>query len=175
MRFLVLEYPVEQAFFLNFTRIHPRSTADLIIEPAAKPSANQTAIVLLRNAPWVQIEARLERLQREHAPVHELRRDPKTMQWLGRITLHPGEFRDPGAKALSQVLKGLGSPWIHVESGVLHLRARIPEPVAPDLAERAEAVLRKAGIEAQAEIREFSPHDYSVWQQLIQQSVGLSS
>ncbi|MHB8633423.1 MAG: hypothetical protein ACYDBQ_05565 [Thermoplasmatota archaeon] len=178
MLFLVVEFAGGELPFIEFTRLHPGSTVDLIIEAQdarrSGPHTRQETVFLVKGAPWPATEAFVNSVAAAHGTVHPIRREPRLGVWLGRVGLRPRALEGPTAYVLNNLLRGLGAPWIHCEGGVLHLRVRLPEPEPPGLVEGAEAALAFAGIEAQAEAREYGAHDYSVWQELVEQSVGLS-
>lgn len=178
MKFLVVEFAGGDLPFSVFTEEHPGATADLVVEAIdprrSGPHTRHETLFMLKGAPWSATEAFVRSLSVSHGIVHTLRRDPEAGIFLGRVGLRFHAIPAKVAKALAGLLRGLGSPWIHCSGGVLHMRVRVPEPEPAGLIEGAEAALAFAHVEAQAELREFSPHDYSVWQELLEQSVGLA-
>lgn len=173
---LVLEFPAAGGDLLPFTQENPGSTIELIAEPTPAGSHDTvTALVLVRGAPWQAIDKFVATKLALGGPVTTLRRVPVESMWFGRATFHPSAFRSANAKALFSVLPMVGPPWVHMEHGVVHLRARIKDAAhADDVLQVAQDTLRAGGLEAQAVVQEVSPKDHSVWENLVQHGIGLS-
>lgn len=173
---LVVEYLAEGSEFPPFTRTHPGSTVDLIAELAASEDLDRrTALVMVRGAPWQALDALVADLGQRNAPVTTMRRDPARSLWFGRVTFHPSRFRSPSARAIAGLLGVIGPPWIHVEHGVVHLRARLKDPaLAEDVLHLTAERLRAAGVDAQVVVQEVSPKDHSVWETLVQAGLGIT-
>lgn len=172
---LVIEYPgqADDHDFPGFTRKHRGSSVDLLVEPGV--GETRQALVLVRGAPWTAIQELAAELQRTRAPVQSLRVDAAEEMWFGRITYHASTMNEPIAKAFAGIHTMHGPPWVHVESGVVHLRARLRDPAqAEDVLHLAQEALRAAGAEAQVVVQEISPKDHSVWESLVRHGIGLS-
>lgn len=173
---LVIEASAAGGELPDFTRQNPGSTIDLMAEPAAQGNDDDlSALVLVRGAPWQDIDGFVAELGRKQGPVTTLRRTPVESLWFGRATFHPSTFRTQGAKALQSLMGMMGPPWVHIEHGVVHIRARIKDPAkAEDLLQRAVESLRAAGQDPQVVVQEVAPKDHSVWEGLVQRGIGLS-
>lgn len=172
---LVVEYAGEDVDFPPFTRANPGSTADLLVEPADEDAAERSMLVLLRGAPAPQTDAFLARLAKDRGPVETLRRDPKAPLWFGRVRFRPSRLDAPSAKALVAVAPLIGAPWVHVEHGVVHLRARLKDPESAEEAVLlVQESLRAAGVDAQVAAQEVGSRDHSVWEELVRHGIGLS-
>lgn len=171
---LVVEFPGE-GDFPPFTRENPGATVDLIAEPSQHGHRKTTCLVLVRNAPWPAIQALVADLARRRAPLSTLRSEPEEGTWFGRATYDGSTFTVPSAKAVASLLDLVGPPWVHVEAGVVHLRARLRDPTqAEDVLHLAQEALQAAGTEAQVVVQEIAPKDHSVWESLVQHGIGLS-
>jgi hypothetical protein len=172
---LVAEYAAEDSEFAQFTRAHPGSTVDLMTEQAARDARAHTALALVRGAPWAAIEALVLALRRRTPPAQALRSDARQARWFGRVAFDVGGAGLEANPALARVIDQVGPPWLHVEAGVVHLRARLREPRHPDeVLALAEEGLREAGVEAQTIVQEVAERDHSVWEDLVRHSIGLS-
>jgi hypothetical protein len=173
---LVVEYTGEDIDFPPFTRSHPGSTIDLMVEPAAGTrEAPRTMLVLVRGAPMAATDALVAEMARTKAPLEALRRDPAESLWFGRVHFRPADLASPSARALAGLAQSIGPPWVHVESGVVHLRARLrDEEWAEEVLQAAEKDLGAAGLDAQVVVQEVSPKDHSVWESLVRHGIGLS-
>lgn len=174
---LVVEYPGEDSEFPAFTRQNRGATVDLMVEPGDPAAATRRqALVLVRDAPWPAIQALVADLSRRRAPVTTLRAEAAEEMWFGRVTYDPQIHVHPTAKAVASLLDLIGPPWIHVESGVVHLRARLRGPAqAEDVLQLAQEGLRAAGTDAQVVVQEVSTKDHSVWESLVRHGIGLNA
>ena len=173
---LIVEFPAAGGELLPFTQQNPGASVELIAEPSP-PGARDTvtALVLVRGAPWQAIDEFVATKLGAGGPVTTLRRVPVESLWFGRATFHPSAFRSDNAKALLSVLPLVGPPWVHMEHGVVHLRARIKDPThAEEVLHLTQQTLVAGGLEAQAIVQEVSPKDYGVWETLVQRGIGMS-
>lgn len=172
---LVVEYSGEDVDFPPFTRAHPGSTVDLLVEPGPAEGSERSMLALLRGAPWQATDAFLKQLARSRGPVETLRRQPKSSLWFGRVRFKPSQLSAPSAKALVAVSDLIGPPWVHVEHGVVHLRSRLKDPAqAEEVLRLVQDSLRAAGVDAQVAVQEVSPKDHSVWESVVQHGIGLN-
>jgi hypothetical protein len=172
---LVVEYPSSEEAIAPFTRAHAGATVDLMVEPDDAARQHRSELVLVRGAPMAEIEALLQQVRKTHAPVQELRRDAVAGLWFGRLHFQAGKLGAPSAKALGKLAAHIGPPWVHVENGVVLLRARLRDTASPDATlEMAQALLAEAGFDAQCVVQEVSPRDHSVWEALVQHGIGLT-
>jgi hypothetical protein len=172
---LVLESSAKGGELPPFTQQNPGATIDLMAEGKSEATPDrQTAVLLVRGAPWQATERFVAYLSSVHAPVTTLRASPEDGLWFGRVTFREATFHSPVAKAVQALAGMIGPPWVHLEHGVGHLRARIRDPAhAEDLIHLAEESLRAIGVEAQVVAQEVSPRDHSVWEELVQHGIGL--
>lgn len=170
---LVVEYTGDDDEFPPFTRLNRGATVDLMAEPGS--GDERRALILVRNAPWPAVQALVAGLERRHPPVQTIRADPAEEMWFGRATYDRRAPKSPAGRVIAGLLDLIGPPWVHVESGVVHLRARLRDPAqAEDVLHLAEEGLRAAGAEAQAVVQEVAPKDHSVWESLVRHGIGLS-
>jgi hypothetical protein len=176
LRFLVVEFPSEEFVMTRFTRAHPLCTVDLIAERAVPQGGGHVhpILFLAKGVAWREFHALLDELARVHEPAQVLRRDPAGLAWLCRVNIHESHL-GPEGHALAQFEDRFGPPWLHVEQGVLHLRARLdPALDAERLVAQLTGFLEATGVAAQVEVRELGPTDYGVWEELLQAGAGLS-
>ncbi|MEA3137733.1 MAG: hypothetical protein QOC71_2014 [Thermoplasmata archaeon] len=174
--FVVVEYPQADTPLAAFTLNVPGSTVDLISEPAVVTGDDlvHPSVALIRGAPAADVDALLRRLARSY-DVETLERNDGARSWMGRMRIRASMFmHNPGAQVIVQFQHRFGAPWTHMEAGVVHLRARIPESTQPELlADQMRRFFGKAGVDAQVEVREISTKDYGVWDELVQRAIGL--
>jgi len=171
---LVVEYTGEDSEFPAFTRANRGATVDLMVEPGG--SAGRHALVLVRDAAWPAIQALVADLAARRPPVDTLRAEPAEELWFGRVAYEPNKVAHPTVQAVTKLLDLVGPPWIHVESGVVHMRARLRDPaMAEDVLHLAEEGLKATGAEAQVVVQEVSTKDHSVWESLVRHGIGLSA
>jgi hypothetical protein len=176
LRFLVVEFPSEGFVMTRFTRAHPLCTVDLVSERgvAWRGERIHPALFLAKGVAWREFQDLLEELARMHEPATILRRDPAGLAWLCRVSFHESNL-GPEGHALAQFQDRFGPPWLHVEQGVLHLRARLGETMdAEVLVDQLTGFLEATGVQAQVEVQELGPTDYGVWEELLQAGAGLT-
>jgi hypothetical protein len=146
-----------------------------MVEPDDPRRKRRSELVLIRGAPIDAIDALVLELDRTHAPVEASRRDPGASTWFGRIHFEPAHLDSPSGKALAGLSDLIGPPWVHVEAGVVLLRARLRDDVnADDAVERVQKAMAAAGLDAQVVVQEIAPRDHSVWEDLVQHGIGLT-
>jgi hypothetical protein len=175
LKFLIVEFPSESFVMTRFTRAHPLCTVDLISEPARREGREHLYPVffLAKGVGWREFRALLDEMGRVHKPPVVLRRDSAGLAWLCQATIHESHL-GPEGHALAQFQDRFGPPWLHVEQGVLHLRARLAETLdAESLVRQLTGFLEATGVQAQVEVRELGPRDYGVWESLLE-AAGLA-
>ena len=172
---LVVEYPSSEDGLAPFTRDNAGCSVDLLVEPDDAQRRQRSELCLVRGAPLALVDHLLARLRQTHAPVQELRRDEVAMLWFGRLHFNADRLAAPSARALASLADLIGPPWVHVENGVVLLRARLRDGTDADAAlDRAQTALAAAGFDAQCVVQEVSPRDHSVWEALVQHGIGLT-
>lgn len=175
MLVLVVEFTGEESTFPPFTRAHPGATVDLMVEPDDPDRPVRSEFALVRGAPMPVIEGLVRSLAATHSPVEPLRRDAAAGLWFGRLHFQPSRLDTPSSRALSRLRDLIGPPWVHVEAGVVLMRARLRDAAradeAVDLAQRAMA---EEGLDAQVVAQEVSPRDHGVWESLVQHGLGIT-
>ena len=175
--FLIIEYPQQDTPLASFTANVPGSSVDLISEPPVVQGEDlvHPSVVLIRGAPKAQLDALLKRLAGIYA-IEPIERDDAAGSWTGRMRVKESMFvHNAGAQVIVQFQHRFGAPWTHIEQGMVHLRARVPDASQADvLADQMRRYFAKAGVDAQVELREISAKDYGVWDELVQRAIGLS-
>lgn len=168
-RFLVLEYPNEDLLLGRFTETHPGSTVDIISEPGEVIDGDRThpSVVLVKGARSADIDSIITALTAAHEKPTTVRRGDDF--WLGRLRFWERSLQAPGFHALLLLQDRLGAPWLHMEEGVLHLRAQVREEEAAEkLAAEAETFLAAEGKSAQVTLEAVPEKDFGVWRDLVQ-------
>lgn len=172
---LVVEYLADDDELPRFTRAHPGAVVDLMVEPDDESRKQRSELVLARGAPMEDLDAFVAQLRKSRPPVQTLSRDVLGGLWFGRVHFEPARLESPSSKALASLGSMIGPPWVHVEHGVVLLRARLRDPVhADDVVELAQQALAHAGFDAQCVVQEISPRDHGVWEDLVQHGIGLT-
>jgi hypothetical protein len=176
--FLVVEFDGAGLPFAEFTRDNPGTAVDMLSEPAVKEGRERwhPSLVMVRGAGREALERLLTRVRQAYEEPETLRKETRTGTWVGRLRLRESSMHSAAAKALLQFQHRYGVAWTHLESGVLHMRARVNDQAEGDrLAAQVQGFLAESRVEAQVDIVEVSPHDYSVWEELVQFSLGMST
>lgn len=172
---LVVEYLADGDLLPRFTREHAGARVDLMVEPDDESRKQRSELALVRGTTLEDVDALVAQLKETRSPVQTLRRDAVAGLWFGRLHFDTSRLASPSAKALASLGTLIGPPWIHVEHGVVLLRARLRDPVhADDAVELAQQALAAAGFDAQCVVQEVSPRDHSVWEDLVQHGIGLT-
>ena len=174
---LVVELQQAALPLTRFTAEHDGCTIDLITEPPQDVDGQRVhpAIFMVKCAPATAVERLLTRLDSIYGPVRVLRREPGAEAWAGRLQIPEAAMDDPSLQALAKLRERLGVGWVHLEEGVLHVRARVKEGSDPArLAREIQGYLDARGIEAQVTVQEMPEHDFGVWRDLVEYSVGLA-
>jgi hypothetical protein len=172
--FLIVEFPSQDFVMTRFTRAHTLCAIDLVSQrPVVRGGGRAYPTVFqAKGVAWREFQGLLEELSRVHGPPEVLRRDLAGLAWLCRVDMHTTHLGGD-AQALAQFEDRFGPPWLHVEQGVLHLRARLAEGIQPErLIDQLRGFLAATGAQAQVEVRDLAPHDYGVWEELLQASAG---
>lgn len=175
--FVIVEYPQQDTPLAAFTLHVPGTSVDLISEPPV-PQGNDLvhpSVVLIKGSPPADLDALLKRLAKVY-DIEPLERDDSARRWTGRMRLRESMFlHNRGAQVIVQFQHRFGAPWTHIEQGTVHLRARVPEGSEAELlADQMRRFFGKADVDAQVEVREISPKDYGVWDELVQRAIGLA-
>jgi hypothetical protein len=174
--FLIAEFAAGDMLLAGFTALNPGSTVDLISEPVIFETSDRVhpSVLLAKGADPEALDGLLAQLRAAYGRVETLERNDDRKVWLGRLRIRESMIRNTGALVLARFQKRYGVPWVHLEAGLLHMRARIADPdQAEVLADQVRRFLDGAGVEAQVEVREMAAKDYGVWDDLVQRSIGL--
>lgn len=176
-RFLIVEFSGEGITLAEWTRDHPGTTVDVISEPVRREGKDNLhpSLFMVKGADRASLVQVMERLDRVHGPIQSLRVDPVRGQWLGRMTIKESQLKSTTAAAIAQFQHRFGAPWTHLENGVVYMRARLPEKEDSDrLLKQLQGYMAHHQVEAQATVEELSTHDYGVWDDLVQASIGMA-
>ncbi|HUR24829.1 MAG TPA: hypothetical protein VM327_02310 [Candidatus Thermoplasmatota archaeon] len=175
--FVIVEFAQPDTPLAAFTLHLDGATVDLISEPALLVGEDlvHPSVVLIRGAPASDLSALLKRLATLW-DLETIERDDSRRSWMGRMRIKDSMLgHDPGAQVIMQFQHLFGAPWMHIEQGTIHLRARIVDPARAELlADEMRRYFAQVGVEAQVELREISAKDYGVWDELVQRAIGLS-
>lgn len=176
-RFLVVEFSGEGLTLAEWTRDHPGTTVDVISEPVklVGKDPSHPSLFLVKGADRAALVQVMERLDRVHGPVESLNLDALRGQWLGRMTVKESQMKSTTAASVAQFQHRYGAPWTHLEDGIVYMRARLPDKEdASRLVKQLEGYLAHQQVDAQVTVEEFSSHDYGVWDDLVQASIGMA-
>ncbi len=175
--FMVVEFPATELPLTGFTARHPEVTIDLISEPPVDRDGERVhpSVALIKGAPPAVLDGLIAQLATVYSPIHVIERDDLRHHWLARMEIKESAFTNPGARRLVQFRHRYGVPWTHLEGGVLHMRARVEDQERGEfLADQVRRYLAEEGAEAQVELQEISSRDYSVWEDLVQHTLGMA-
>jgi hypothetical protein len=177
-RFIIVECPAGDTPLAGFTASDAGCTIDLLSEPAidGPRGREHPSLVLVRGAEPAALDGLLARLAGVYDGIEAIDRDDLRRSWLGRMRLHESVYaHNAGLRVLTAFQHRYGAPWTHLEAGVLHLRARVPDEGGADvLVDQMRRYFAKAGVEAQVEVRDLSARDYGVWGEIVEHAIGLS-
>lgn len=177
-RFIIVECPAADMPLAGFTARNPGCTIDLISEPPVAKGADRVhpSLVLVRGAEPAALDGLLARLARACERIEPIERDDARRSWLGRMRLRESAYtHDPALRILTAFQHRYGAPWTHLEEGMLHLRARVPDEGGADvLVDQMRRYFARDGVDAQVEVRDLSAQDYGVWEELVGHAIGLS-
>lgn len=176
-RFVVVEYDGAGLPFVEWAHGRPGVTLDMILEPmrAKGDDLQIPGVALVRGVGAKGLPDLAALMADVYAPTQTLRQDARRGEWLGRITLHVGNMRQaPAAQAVARHADRFGPPWSHVDDGIVHMRLRVPDGEDADaLADLLGREMQARGAQAQVSVESYSRHDYGVWDELVQASIGL--
>lgn len=176
-RFLVVEFSGEGLMLAEWTRDHPGTSVDLISEAVRVKDGERLhpSLVLVRGAHRAALVQLLDRLDRLYGPLQTLRLDAMRGEWLGRMAVRESSMHSTAAAAILQFQHRYGPPWTHMDDGVVYMRARLPAGDDGDrLLHQVRGYLAKNEVDAHVALQELGAHDYGVWDDLVQASIGLA-
>lgn len=131
---------------------------------------------LFRGFPDEAMQGLLERFRRVARNLEILSSDKVRQRVLLRALVPPDATPSPAIHVITEFLGPLRNPWVHVDEGQFYLRARILNPSQGEqLAKDMRAALKAAGVEAQVEVQPVDRNDLSVWDELVQATLGLNT
>lgn len=176
-RFVVVEFSGEGLTLAEWTRDNPGTSVDLISEPV-RPEGNELlhpSLILVKGAGRAGLVQLMDKLDRLYGPVNTLRMEAIRGQWLARIQVRESQMHSTAAAAVAQFQDRFGAPWTHMDDGIVYMRARLNTGVDGDrLMHQMQGFLAQQQVDAQVSLAEFGSHDYGVWDELVQASIGLA-
>lgn len=175
--FLVVEFSGDGLTLSDWTRDHPGTTVDLISEPVRTEGGDRLhpSLFLVKGASRAAILQLMERLDRVYGPLQTVSRDAGRGTWLGRMTVRESAMHSVAAAAVMQFQHRFGAPWTHFDDGVAYMRARLPAKENGErLVKQVRGYLAEQRVDAHVSLQEVSAHDYGVWDDLVQASIGLA-
>jgi hypothetical protein len=176
-RFLVLEFSGDGLTLAEWTRDHAGTTVDLISEPVRSEGAERVhpSLFLVKGANRAALVQLMDRLDRLFGPIQTLSMEAARGQWLGRMTVRESSMHSAAAAAVLQFQHRFGAPWTHMDDGVVYMRARLPPKEDGErLVKQLKGYLKDQKVDAHVSLQELSAHDYGVWDDLVQSSIGLA-
>lgn len=176
-QFLVLEFPGDGLTMADWARDNPGATIDMISEPVRTKEKDPVhpTLFLVKGAPRAALVQLMDRMDRLYGPLETLRMDPTRGQWLARMQVRESAMHSSSAAAVLQFQHRFGAPWTHIDDGIVYMRARLPPGDDGErLAEQVRGYLAEKKVDAQVMVQDFSSHDYGVWDDLVQASIGLA-
>lgn len=177
-RFLVVEFTGDGLTLAEWTRDHPGTTVDLISEPVQRQGneAMHPSLILVKGVNRAALVQLMDRLDRLYGPVNTISMEAARGRWLARIQVRESQMHSAAAATVTQFQHRFGAPWTHLAEGVVYVRARLPAQEDEDvLVDELERRLKAGRIDAQVSVQEVGSHDYSVWDELVQASIGMAS
>jgi hypothetical protein len=175
-RFLVAEFPGGGMVFARFTGEHPGTTVDMLsdsVEGAAGHKYHGT-VFLVKGIGAEDVAALASELTRVYEPPLTLDYDPDGRQWLGRVRMRESAIPSAGGRGIAQFLHLVGVPWLHIEAGIVYMRARLPDGADADsIMTLIQGHLAEQGVEVHLDVEEVPVGDFGVWDDLVATSVGL--
>jgi hypothetical protein len=175
--FLVAEFSGDGLTLAGYTKENPGTRIDCILEPVVRDGEDliHPTMFHVRGAPPGGPRILQERIEKVYGPVATLKRDDRLGTWIGRVRIRESAMTNPAVKALTQFQHRFGVPWTHIEAGVIYMRARVEDPQAADrLVQQVRGFMAQARIDADVAVQEIGAHDFSVWEELVQASVGMA-
>lgn len=175
--FLVAEFDGEGTTVGEMTRLAPGATVDIIVEPPVEVEGRRLlpTVQLLRGLPQAMVDGVLSRLREIGHGLEVLSQDRVAQRTLLRVHVPPEVPGSLGIQTMSHFLGPIRNPWVHVDDGTFYIRGRIGDPGhAEELARSLRHELAAAGVEAQVDVQAIDRHDLSVWEELIEATLGLS-
>lgn len=175
-RFLVVEYDGKGLPFVDWAHARPGVSFDMILEAmrAKGDDLQVPGIALVRGLDPTTAQHLGWLLAKYYAPWSSIRKDLAHGTWLVRLTLHVANMASPAARAVARLSDRFGPPWSHVDDGVVYMRMKLPEQAGGEaLADELRDECARRGADVQVSTESHSTHDYGVWEQLVQASIGL--
>ncbi len=176
-KFLVIEFDGSGLTLGEWTRGNPGTTVDLISEPVRSDGAERVhpSLFLVKGASRAALVQLMDRLDRLYGPIQTVSMEAARGQWLGRMAIKESAMHSVAAAAVLQFQHRFGTPWTHMDEGVVYLRARVPAKEDGErLARQVKGYLKEQKVDAHVSLQEVSAHDYGVWDDLVQASIGLA-
>jgi hypothetical protein len=177
-RVVIVEVPGMTLPGTGFTAQHPGVTLDTISGQRVEKDGDVflPMLMMIKGAKPADLEDLLARIGKVFGKPVVTREDKARRLWVGRITVRESVIPSPAVQAILQFQDRFGVPWAHAEGGVLHVRALINTAEDADkLVQQMRGYLAEQKVDGQVESQEVAPHDYSVWDELVQYSLGLST
>ncbi len=175
--FVVAEFEGEGSLLAALTRRIPGVTADAIADPPVEVGGQRVLplVVLVRGVPPNQVQGLLDGMQKAGRTVEVLQDDRVVERLLVRAHVPVDSIPSAGIQAFNKYLGPIHNPWVHIDDGTFYIRGRVRFPKeAEDLAARLARDMKEAGVEAQVDVQAIDRHDLSVWEELVEATLGLS-
>lgn len=175
--FVVAEFDGAGSVLAELTRVHPATTADAIADPPVELDGERVVpvVILVQGLPVGENQAMIEQMGKVGRANEVLSDDRAAGRLLVRMHIPLEGVPTKGLQVYNRFLGPIHNPWIHIDDGTFYIRGRVAHAdQANDLARRMAFAFREAGVEAQVAVQAFDRHDLSVWEELVQATLGLS-
>lgn len=172
---LVAELQRPMELLAIFTGRYPGATIDIIADRPIRVLGDNLhpCIMLVRNAPGAALDGLVDALSDSYGSPVTIRRS-RNDDWLARLIVPQSALHDAGLEALMRFQASWGMPWVHMEHGVIHSRARIEPGVDPNrLLRQVKGYLEAQGIDMHLSLQEMSDRDFNVWRELVEKNAAM--
>ncbi len=175
--YVVAEFDGQGSRLAELTRRIPGATADAIADPIVEVGGERMIplAVLVQGVPPAQAQAMLDEFKQSGHAVEVISDDRVAERLLLRLHFPLEAAPSVGLQVFERFLGPLHNPWVHMDDGAVYIRGRVALPDQADaIARRLAAELAAAGVEAQVDVQVIDRHDLSVWEDLVEATLGLS-
>ncbi len=175
--FVAAEFDGSDSTLAALTVAHPGSSIDGIADPPITRDGIRIVpfVWLFRGIPLAKVRRALGDFERQGREVEVLSETPAADRLLARAHVTMETSMSRGVQVVARFLGALHNPWVHIDDGRFYVRARVSRPAEAEvLALRLDRTLKAACLLAQVDVQALDRHDLSVWEELVEATIGLS-